>query len=199
MSSDHAALVYASEAQAALCTIVGIDGSFSRRCGAQLAVGRDGTLVGDMADNCLQNELAAQAAISAREGIIKLLRYGKGSPFIDFRLPCGSGLDILIDPNPEMALLSGCVDDLAARKASALPLPTPRGADHDLLRARQFIPGLRLLILGMGAECEAMQRQGSAAGVDVEWRRAGRDFALDTVPSGISADPWTAVLLLSSR
>ena len=46
MSSDHAALVYAANAPAALCTIIGIDGSFSRRCGAQLAIGRDGTLVG---------------------------------------------------------------------------------------------------------------------------------------------------------
>lgn len=196
MSSDHAALVHAARTPAILCTIVGIDGSFSRRCGAQLAVGRDGTLVGDMADNCLQNELATQAAAAAREGVIRLLRYGKGSPFIDFRLPCGSGLDILIDPAPEKELLSGCVADLAARKASALPLATPNGADRDLLRTRHYIPALRLLILGMGAECEAMRGQASAAGVDVEWRQAGREFALNTVPAEISADPWTAVLVL---
>lgn len=56
------------------------------------------------------------AAISAHEGITRLLRYGMRLPFIDFRLPCGSGLDILIDPTPEMTLLFECVADLAARK-----------------------------------------------------------------------------------
>ncbi|KTE00727.1 MULTISPECIES: XdhC family protein [unclassified Sphingopyxis] len=196
MSSDHAALAYAVATQVALCTIVGIDGSFSRRCGAQLAVGRDGTLVGDMADNCLQNELAAQATISAREGIIKLLRYGKGSPFIDFRLPCGSGLDILIDPAPQAHQLSKCVADLGARRATALPLAVPAAADRRFLRVRRYIPRLRLLVLGTGAECKALQRQAEATDVDVELRAAGQQFALNTVPTGISADPWTAVLLL---
>ncbi len=109
MSSDYAALVYVAKVAASLCTIVAIDGSFSRRYGAQLAVGRDGTLVGDITDNCLQNEMATQATTAARDGNTKLLRYGKGSPFIDFRLPCGSGLDILIDPNPQMHQLAKCV------------------------------------------------------------------------------------------
>jgi len=196
MSSDHAALVYAAQTPTALCTIVGIDGSFSRRCGAQLAVGRDGTLVGDMADNCLQNELAAQAALSAGEGVPRLLRYGKGSPFVDFRLPCGSGLDILIDPAPQMEQISKCVADLGARRASALPLAVPAGADAQLLRARRYIPPLRLLVLGVGAECGALQRQGLASGIDVEVHTAGKHFALNTVPTGLAADRWTAILLL---
>lgn len=196
MSSDHAALVYAAEAQAALCTIVGIDGSFSRRCGAQLAVGRNGTLVGDMADNCLQNELAAQAAICACEGAARVLRYGKGSPFIDFRLPCGSGLDILIDPAPRTDQLLQCLADLGARRASALPLAVPAADDRHFLRTRRYIPRLRLLVLGAGGECEALQRQAKATGVEVEWHAPGRQLALNTVPTGISADPWTAVLLL---
>mgnify|MGYP002735253084 FL=1 len=196
MSSDHAALVYAADAPAALCTIIGIDGSFSRRCGAQLAIGRDGTLVGDLADNCLQNELAGQAKISARDGNIKLLRYGKGSPFIDFRLPCGSGLDILIDPAPQMQHLSKCVADLDARRATALSLAVPAADDRHFLRMRRYIPRLRLLVVGTGAECEALQRQAKATGVEVEWHVAGQHFSLNTVPTGISADPWTAVLLL---
>jgi xanthine dehydrogenase accessory factor len=92
MSGDHDALRYAAAQEAALCTIVTIEGSFSRRIGAQLAVGRDGTTAGDMADNCLDAELANQARIAFAEGTPRVLRYGEGSPFIDFRLPCGSGL-----------------------------------------------------------------------------------------------------------
>src|SRR5690606_17035249 len=40
--NDHAALAHAAQGEAALCTIVGIDGSFSRRAGTQLAVDADG-------------------------------------------------------------------------------------------------------------------------------------------------------------
>jgi xanthine dehydrogenase accessory factor len=52
-TGDHAALRRAARGDAALCTIVGIDGSFSRRVGAQLAVAADGSRAGDMADRCL--------------------------------------------------------------------------------------------------------------------------------------------------
>ena len=41
-----------------------------------------------------------------------------------------------------------------------------------------------------------LQRQAKATGVEVEWHVAGQHFSLNTVPTGISADPWTAVLLL---
>jgi xanthine dehydrogenase accessory factor len=196
MASDHEALSYAAGNPAALCTIVGIDGSFSRRCGAQLAVGQDGTVVGDMADNCLDAELANQAGAAMRDGGVKLLRYGQGSPFIDFRLPCGSGLDILIDPAPDRASLGQCVDELAAREAAAIALPIPVGTNAALIRQRHYIPSLRLVILGAGPECAALERLADAQGVAVEWRRPEQGLALNQAPSRLSADPWTAIILL---
>lgn len=42
LGDDHAALAAARETGVGLCTIVRIDGSFSRRLGAQLAVLPDG-------------------------------------------------------------------------------------------------------------------------------------------------------------
>ena len=42
-ADDHAALRAAAAGGAGLCTVVGIDGSFSRRLGAQLAVHPDGS------------------------------------------------------------------------------------------------------------------------------------------------------------
>ena len=67
-TADHAALARAAAGNAALCTIVGIDGSFSRRVGTQLAVAADGTRAGDMADKCLDAELAHQALAAMEEG-----------------------------------------------------------------------------------------------------------------------------------
>ena len=80
---DHLALAAACRPGVGLCTIVGIEGSFSRRLGAQLAVRPDGSTVGDLADGCLENQLAADMARCADRRVV---RYGRGSRKIDFRL-----------------------------------------------------------------------------------------------------------------
>lgn len=195
-TGEHAALVRAAQGDAALCTIVGIDGSFSRRVGTQLAVAPDGSRVGDMADKCLDEELASQALAAMAEGTPRMLRYGQGSPFVDFRLPCGSGLDIRIDPAPDREALQRCVAELEARREAVLPIALPNDAAPDLLRQRRYVPRLRLVLLGAGAECAALVRLAAAQGVEVEWREAGQGLALGRPPADLTADPWTAVLLL---
>jgi xanthine dehydrogenase accessory factor len=195
-AGDHDALRHATANPAALCTIVGIEGSFSRRCGAQLAVAPDGTVVGDMADNCLDAELASQAVAAMRSGDVKLLRYGRDSPFIDFRLPCGSGLDILVDPAPDRSALARCVEDLTARTEAALPLPVPVGTNKALLRERRYMPALRLVIFGSGPECAALERLAAAQRVIVDRRQPQQGLALNLWPSDLPVDEWTAVILL---
>jgi xanthine dehydrogenase accessory factor len=195
-AGDHAALVRAAQGDAALCTIVGVDGSFSRRIGTQLAVAADGARVGDMADKCLDEELASQALAAMGPGKPRLLRYGQGSPFVDFRLPCGAGLDIHIDPAPDRAALARCVNELEARREAMLPLDLPDEAAPELLRERRYMPRLRLVLLGAGAECAALVRLAEAQGVDVEWRQAGQKLALGRPPDDLAVDAWTAVLLL---
>jgi xanthine dehydrogenase accessory factor len=190
MSRDHDALHLAAAKRAALCTIVGIEGSFSRRLGAQLAVADDGARAGDMADKCLDDELANQAREAMADGEARLLRYGEGSPFIDFRLPCGSGLDILIDPAPDQAALHRAVADLAARRKAALPLA------NGLLPERRYVPPLRILLMGAGAEVAALETLAAAQGIAIERLEAGGDLSLGRVPEWLEADAWTAILLL---
>jgi xanthine dehydrogenase accessory factor len=195
-AGDHAALLRAAQGDAALCTIVGIDGSFSRRPGTQLAVAADGSRAGDMADRCLDDELASQAVAAMAEGRARMLRYGHGSPFVDFRLPCGSGLDILVDPSPGRVGLELCIAELAARREAVLSLRLPKGAAPGLLRRRRYIPRLRIVLLGAGAECAALVRLATAQGVEIEWREAGEGLSLGRPPTDLAADAWTAVLLL---
>ena len=95
---DHIALFTACEAGVGLCTIVGIDGSFSRRIGAQLAILPDGTTAGSLSDGCLEAQLASDMQDSF---VPRIVRYGRGSSKVDFLLPCGGGLDILLDPAPD--------------------------------------------------------------------------------------------------
>jgi xanthine dehydrogenase accessory factor len=176
----------ACEADVGLCTIVGIEGSFSRRLGAQLAVHPDGTITGSLADGCLERQLASEIA-AATVPVVK--RFGSGSELIDFRLPCGSGLDVLIDPAPDRAACRAAAEHLDAREAAGLVLPS------EALHERCYIPALRLQLFGEGPELGALASLAAAAGVacDIQGKDA---LGLGRPPVGLSADRWTAVVLL---
>lgn len=197
-NDDRAALRAACETGVGLCTIVGIEGSFSRRIGAQLAVGPDGAITGSLADGCLEKQLAREVLEAAgpngagRDPFLR--RFGAGSPMIDFRLPCGSGIDILIEPEPDRELCRAVVSRLDAREAGALDLPGPDW----LLLQRRYIPPPRLLLLGEGPELTALATIASAAGMGVDQHRIGDDAALSLgrQPQGLAADRWTAIILL---
>lgn len=185
-ADDRSALRSACEPGVGLCTVVGIEGSFSRRVGAQLAVLPDGTIVGSLADGCLEKQLASEIA-AASAPVVK--RFGAGSELIDFRLPCGSGLDVLIDPEPDRAACMAAVASLDARKQAGLALPAKQ------LPERRYIPALRLQLFGEGPELAALIALAGAAGI--ETAAHGKDaLSLGRRPAGPAADAWTAVVLL---
>lgn len=199
--TDHAALRAALAADAGLCTVVGIDGSFSRRVGAQMATNRAGVaqaIAGSLADVCLEAQLAGDLAGLAPGAAPMLQRYGRGSSIIDFRLPCGGGLDILLDPAPDRDAIAQAVAALDDRQPASLPLPVPDGAPAHLLRARPYIPPLSLVLLGEGAELAATAAMARTMGVatQVYAKEDAASLRLGGVPQGARADAWTAVLLL---
>lgn len=196
LHSDDRALHAAAQEDMALCTLIGIDGTFSRRRGAQLAVRADGKTFGSLSDGCLESQLAADCAKARLEGGARVMRYGKGSPLIDFRLPCGGGIDVLVDPAPDGRLLGRAVADLEARRPASLDLPVPLGASGDLLRRRDYIPALRVLMFGEGPEFDAFERMAKAAGFGVEGHGKGEGVSLSGGPEDLHADAWTAILLL---
>jgi xanthine dehydrogenase accessory factor len=209
VNNDQAALLAAAHGDMALCTLVGIDGSFSRRVGAQIAIAGDGRTVGSLSDGCLERQLAsdvaaaratADAASGGGNAAARVMRYGKGSPIIDFRLPCGSGLDILIDPAPDRAALVRATTRLEARQDGAVDLPLPAGTNAPLLARRRYIPTLRIILFGEGPEFTAFAALAGAAGAVVDARGRmdmdGTGLALGEVPTDLAVDPWTAILLL---
>ncbi|KLI63137.1 XdhC family protein [Aurantiacibacter marinus] len=184
---DHAALYAACDAGVGLCTIVGIDGSFSRRLGAQLAILPDGSVVGSLADGCLEAQLASDIREAAAP---KVVRYGQGSTNIDFRLPCGGGLDILLDPQPDREACRQVFNSLEDRRPVSLVLPAP-----SLLAERKYLPQLKIAALGEGPELEAFERLGEAAGASIEIHSTDT-MSLSECPKTGVLDQWTAVLLL---
>jgi len=191
---DSAALFAAAQAGAALCTVTGIDGSWSRRLGAQLAVLPDGTTRGSLADGCLERALAREARTA--DGA-RLLRFGQGSPFLDVRLPCGSGIDVWVDPAPDVDRLAAATAALSARKPATLVMGESRGGG---VFTRRFLPKLRLVIMGSGPEVTALAGLAAVQGVDLTIAApAGEpaDVPLSLGQAPVAAiDAWTAIAVL---
>lgn len=190
---DSEALFACAEQGGALCTVTAIDGSWSRRLGAQLAVLPDGSTRGSLSDGCLEKALATEALAG---GAARVLRYGQGSPFLDIRLPCGSGIEVMVDPAPDRAALAAARAELLARNPADLAIgQTPQGPF-----VRRFLPKLRLVVLGSGPEVAALVRLARAQGIAcVVGAPAGEPgdvvLSLGEAPN-LPVDPWTAIAVL---
>ncbi len=193
---DDSAALFAAAHGGALCTVTGIDGSWSRRLGAQLAVLPDGTTRGSLADGCLERALAQEARTAADNGTgPTLLRFGQGSRFLDVRLPCGSGIDVLVDPAPDRPCLAAATAALTARTPATLAIGDPRG-----VFTRRYLPKLRLVIMGTGPEIAALARLAAAQGVAVTIAAPAGDSAEVPLSLGqppvVAVDSWTAIAVL---
>ena len=186
-TEDHEALAAACEVGVGLCTIVGIEGSFSRRIGAQLAVLADGSTVGSLADGCLEAQLASDIRNLTEAEVI---RYGAGASTIDFRLPCGGGLDILLDPAPDRVACRRVIGELADRKPARLALP-----HSSILTERVYLPALRIAAFGEGPELGFLGDLAQAMGIDVEIYDKSR-LSLGQQAADCPLDEWTAALFL---
>lgn len=177
-----------------LCSIVGIDGSFSRRLGSQLAIDANGTTTGSLSDGCLEHELSTRAATlkASRSGPV-MLRFGKGSPFIDFRLPCGSGLDIHLDPDPDHAAISETIQRLDTRIGASLTL---RDIGQNRSFRRTYTPSLRLAICGSGPEAHLLETVAKTMGISTTTAGSKSGLRLGRAPDWLPLDQWTAVVLL---
>jgi xanthine dehydrogenase accessory factor len=191
---DSEALFACTEHGGALCTLTAIDGSWSRRLGAQLAVLPDGSTRGSLSDGCLEKALAAEALVG---GAARVLRYGQGSPFLDIRLPCGSGIEVMVDPAPDRGPLAAACTALTAREPTDLVIGhTPQGPF-----VRRFLPKLRLVVLGSGPEVTALVRLATAQGIDClvgsPAGEPGADAALSLgAAPDLPVDPWTGIAVL---
>ncbi|OZG71669.1 carbon monoxide dehydrogenase maturation protein [Hahella sp. CCB-MM4] len=175
----------------ALVTLVGIDGSSPRPLGSQMAVREDGRYVGLISGGCVEAALVHETLAALSDGRNRKLRYGKDSPYFDIRLPCGSGIDVLIDVGISSAILKAvlqyqqrrepvmlCVDVEAATSVQANPEQylqlepchdQPDVATHisrDTLN-RVYRPTTRVLAFGRGEIFRQLVNLAPAVGFEV--------------------------------
>ncbi len=203
----------------ALVTLVGVNGAAPRALGAQMAVSETGRWAGYISGGCLEHAIALEAADAIKTGKPKTLRYGKGSPYFDIRLPCGSGLDVFIQPMPDAAPIEEMETRLAQRRPFALWIDLASGAaklgeaSQSLLQShregdrfvRVYGPVLRCLVIGSSPIALALSELAACAGFDAQFHAPDPD-KLPALPDAVSlhrlaprpelpADPWTAALL----
>lgn len=201
----------------ALVTVVGLTGSSARSVGTHMAVVEDGRFAGSFSGGCVEAAVVAEAQRSISSGKSQVVRFGAGSPYIDIRLPCGGGADLLFQPRLPREIVETIADRLTRRQPVTLQL---RAADVPVvIRPRteadagayqvRHVPPLRLLILGHGEESLALARLALSFGAEVElWSSeagvVGHAAALGAVAkqlpapdgSGLVIDQWTAIVLL---
>jgi xanthine dehydrogenase accessory factor len=205
----------------ALATLVEVDGSAPRDVGAQMLI-TEREHWGFLSGGCIEDDVARHGREALAEGRPRTLRYGEGSPWIDIKLACGSGITVLVEPvradEPAVAaLIEGwharrpvlwSSDGTTRRAEAAGEAPPP---DHwDGARyTRLFTPPLRLVLIGedgatlsatslalaMGWQVVLITPGGPEAApmAGVAYHRGDPAEAL----AAIAPDPWTAIAVLS--
>jgi len=204
----------------AIATLVEVDGSAPRDVGAQMLVTAEEHW-GFLSGGCIEDDVARHARAAMEAGAPRLLRYGEGSPWIDIRLACGSGISVLVEPvtasEPAVAAL---LDGWRARhpvrwtsdgfaRAAERSGETIADSWDGTRYTRLFVPPLRLVLIGvdgatltaaslareLGWEVALIAPGGpdDAPFPGIAYRRGDPVGALaDIVP-----DRWTAVAVLS--
>jgi len=147
-----------------LAVLTATDGPAYRDAGAAMAIHADGSFAGAITSGCVEADLILRAEEVRRTGQPQSLRYGRGSPFFDLRLPCGGGVDILLFRLEDMGVLADLAASRTARRPVSLSVSAegrlslglwqPTALQSGTLRIG-FRPPLRFVVFGTGAETAA--------------------------------------------
>ncbi len=209
----------AENLRCAIVTIIDFIGSSPRLLGSHMIVCENGYYAGSVSSGCFDANVAAFALKSIEEGQQQKIRLGEGSPFVDIKLPCGGGIELLIIPDPAPSAINNIVDVLSQRNECSALL-TNTGL-HFVVDAKQtgqtsegfyirYQPKLKIIAAGRGEELNSMVKASIATGFEVlvccpdeddlvAFESYGANIQHLTLIDGdpmIKADPWTAVVLL---
>lgn len=205
---------------AVIVTLTGIEGSSPRAIGAQMAVAADGRHLGSFSGGCIEAAVIAEAIAALADSRPRLVRFGAGSPYLDIRLPCGGGIDLLFNPVAERGAIEALLARHTRRQAAGLrfslagietvgdapPATGWRGDDFHVA----YAPALHIVALGQGEELTAFARLAAAYGAGITAMSPdatslaalaadGFDTALlhtrTRLPS-LASDRWAAILFL---
>lgn len=180
----------------ALALITGTEGSAYRPVGAGMVIAADGSCTGTLSSGCIERDVVRHALAALATGQGTRLRYGRGSPFFDLKLPCGGGLDVTILPRPDRVAVAAARSQIVRRTAARLRLQAQGVAPIEL----HLLPPIRFAILGSGPEPVALARLAQAAGYALTCATPDGETAAQ-LPNCLemAAAAWPAALVLDDR
>lgn len=204
----------------AIATLVAVAGSAPRDVGAQMLI-TDSEHWGFLSGGCIEDDVARHGREVLVAGTPRLLRYGEGSPWIDIKLACGSGITVLVEPvaaeEPAVAaLLEGwrarrpvVWSSNGAQRSATVAGEAAADAWDGARYTRHFAPPLRLVLIGedgatltaaslareMGWQVALVTPGGPEAAPfpGIAYHRGDPASAL----AAIAPDRWTAIAVLS--
>ncbi len=216
---DPISALHCASEDGVLAVITGVDGPSYRPLGACMALFADEGRVGTLSSGCIEADLALHAKAALHRQEPTMIVYGRGSPFIDIKLPCGGGLEILLLPRPDRAVLAELHDNRMRRVACTLVIDCgtgqmslaetgETGRDGALFRVR-IVPDIFFYVFGKGPEASTFAAMVQSAGYpnlllapDQETlafaAAAGcptRHLKRAAFPADLAPDPWSAVVL----
>lgn len=196
----------------ALVTITSAEGGGPRGVGAQMVVTRD-AMGGFLSGGCIEADVALHGRDVLATGAPRRVVYGRGSPYVDTRLPCGGRLDLLVEPilpdDPVIAALRGARDQrrLVTLISDGEQRTVVDGPTDHPDRLRDYAPVQRLVVVGADPFALAMASAGLAQGWQVTLVRPkgpesppplAVDYRRDDPAAALTAlgpDRWTAVAI----
>ena len=206
----------------ALITLVAVTGASTRNPGTHMAVAEDGSSTGSFSGGCIEAAVVAEALDVIRSGQPRETRFGAGSPYLDIRLPCGGGIDLLFTPLLDVAVIADIFHRIEQRKPFTVTLDSEStdilcsghsrrqgGVERSESRIRvDHIPAARLNILGHGPSVESLVSLATSYGIDcavlspdpaviAAVRKRAMVADLLKTPQAtplLAPDPWTACI-----
>jgi xanthine dehydrogenase accessory factor len=216
---DPISALAAASGRGVLGIITRVEGPSYRPLGARMAILADGRRVGTLSSGCIEADLALHAQSTLETGKPVRVVYGRGSPFIDIQLPCGGGLEILLIPNPDKAVLDDLNRKQTERAACTLVIEGDAarlslaetgetGGDGSRFQVR-IAPEVFFYVFGKGPEASTFATLVQSAGYpnlllspDKETLEYGENAGCPTrhlkraeFPATIKPDRWSAVIL----
>jgi xanthine dehydrogenase accessory factor len=185
----------------ALVTLYHTDGSTPRPLGSQMAIAENGDAVGNITGGCAEAAIIDEAKTRIASGTSGSLRYGAGSPYMDIRLPCGSGIDVYFDVAFSDRDLDALLAAEAARRPASLTIdPLARHvvvsectcSDASNSYSRHYLPIPRLVLAGKGPTVPILARLASAADFEVIALSPEPETLEATLPHAMRVEHLTA-------
>lgn len=183
----------------ALISICDIEGGAPKPLGTQMAVLADGRHVGYVSGGCVEAAIAAEVVPLIAKGRDEIIRFGKGSCFIDIRFPCGGGIDLLVHVAPSAEMVDEALRRMERREAFSVAFaPTDSQARvveadgptawHNGFFVRRYLPRTRLVLVGRGPDFELLARVAAAAEFEVSVATPDESSAMALAGLGVPVE-----------